>query len=120
MPFVKASLFLQLQTAAQAAADTNLIKLVANTDDSSEAKLPTAEPKLPAGPSNGKAPYGWADISVGNLVLAMEAPGGGWWESVVLAAEGDCSRCDGATGRTLPRFVRRRWQLALLHPAGRG
>src|SRR4051812_40519475 len=75
VPFVKASLFMALQTAAQGAADANLIKLAVNTDDSSEAKLPTAEPKPTAGPSNGKAPCGWADIGVGNVVLALEGPG---------------------------------------------
>jgi len=38
VPFVKASLFLQLQTAAQAASDTNRSKLIGNAGDGSEAE----------------------------------------------------------------------------------
>ena len=105
---------------AQAAADANPIKLVTNADDNPEAKLPTAEPKPMASSPNGKAPYGWADISVGNLVLATEAPHQGWWESVVLEAEAELFTLKWRDWPDLPRFVRRRWQLAILHPAGRG
>src|SRR4051812_28491384 len=90
VPFVKAALFLQLQTAAQGAAEANRPKLGASTADSSAAEDPPApEPKLPAGAANGKAPCGWADIDMGSLVLACEGPGEGWWESVVLEAEAE-------------------------------
>ena len=120
VPFVKAALFLQLQTAAQAAADASSAKLAASTADSSEAEEPpTPEPKRPAGPSKGKAPCGWADIDVGSLVLATEGPSEGWWESVVLEAEAELFTLKWRDWPDLPRFVRRRWQLAILHPAGR-
>ena len=74
------------------------------------------KPPLPA---NGKAPCGWADIEVGSLVLATEGPGEGWWESVVLGAEAELFTLKWRNCPDLSRFVRRRWQLALLHPAGR-
>src|SRR3954470_16537649 len=55
VPFVKAALFLQLQTAAQAAADASRAKPTASAADSSEAeKAPTPESKRPAGAANGK------------------------------------------------------------------
>jgi len=120
VPFVKASLFMALQAAAQAAADANSAKLVASADDSSEAKRLTVEPKSPAGPVNRKAPCGWADVDVGSLVLATEGPGDGWWECLVLEAEAELFTLKWRDWPDLPRFVRRRWQLALLHPAGRG
>src|SRR4051812_13706104 len=120
VPFVKASLFIALQAAAQAAADTNSAKLVASADDSSEAKRLTVEPKSPAGPVNRKAPCGWADVDVGSLVLATEGPGDGWWECLVLEAEAELFTLKWRDWPDLPRFVRRRWEFALLHPAGRG
>ena len=120
VPFVKAALFLKLQTAAQAVADEGRAKLVAIAGGGSEAvKLPATEPKPPAGPPKGKAPCGWADIDVGSLVLATEGPGDGWWESVVLEAEAELFTLKWRDWPDLPRFVRRRWQLAILHPAGR-
>ena len=120
VPFVKASLFMALQTAAQAVSDAISVKLVASVDDGSEAKLPAAEPKPTAGPSNGKAPCGWADIDVNSLVLALEGPGQGWWEAVVTEAKNDLFTLRWRDYAHLPHIVRRRWQLALLHPAGRG
>ena len=120
MPFTKASLFMALQTAAQAAADAKPVKLVASADDGSEAKLPITEPKPTASSPNGKAPVGWADLGVGSLVLACEGPREGWWEAVVLEEEADLFTLRWRDWPTLPRFVRRRWQLAILHPAGRG
>ena len=119
VPFVKAALFLQLQTAAQAVVDESRAKLAASTADNEAEKPSTAEPNSPAGLSKGKATCGWADIDVGSLVLACEGPGEGWWESVVLEAEAELFTLKWRDWPDLPRFVRRRWQLAILHPAGR-
>ena len=114
VPFVKASLFLAVQTAAQAAAGANGGRM---STDNSEAE-PVPEPPRPPVSSSGKAPCGWADIDVGSLVLASEGPGEGWWESVVLAEEAELFTLKWRDYPDLPRFARRRWQLALLHPAG--
>jgi hypothetical protein len=120
VPFVKAALFLQLQTAAQAAADVNRRKLIADAADDSEAEnWATAEPKPSAVSLIGQAPCGWADIDVGSVVLASEGRADGWWESVVIEAKGDLFTLIWEDWPDLPRFVRRRCQLALLHPAGR-
>jgi hypothetical protein len=119
VPFTKASLFMALQAATQAAADAKPVKLVVSADDGSEAKLPITEPKPTAGSPNGKAPCGWADIDVGSIVLASEGRADGWWESVVIEAKGDLFTLIWEDWPDLPRFVRRRCQLALLHPAGR-
>ena len=69
---------------------------------------------------NRKAPCGWADVDVGSLVLATEGTGDGWWECLVLEAEAELFTLKWRDWPDLPRFVRRRWQLALLRPAGRG
>ena len=78
------------------------------------------QPKPLPIPANGQAPCGWADIDVNSLVLATEGPGDGWWECLVLEAEAELFTLKWRDWPTLPRFVRRRWQLAILHPAGRG
>lgn len=117
VPFVKASLFLALQTAAQAAAGANGGRMSADSGEA-EPVLTPEPPRSPVSPK-GKAPCGWADIAVGSLVLASEGPGEGWWESVVLAEEAEVFTLKWRDYPDLPRFVRRRWQLALLHPAGR-
>jgi hypothetical protein len=77
------------------------------------------QPKPLPIPANGQAPCGWADINVGSLVLASDGPGEGWWKSVVIEAKGDLFTLIWEDWPDLPRFVRRRCQLALLHPAGR-
>jgi hypothetical protein len=51
--------------------------------------------------------------------LASSGPEDGWWESVVLEAKADLFTLKWRDWPDLPSFVRRRWQLALLHPAGR-
>jgi hypothetical protein len=77
------------------------------------------QPKPLPIPATSKAPCGWADINVGSLVLASDGPGEGWWESVVIDAKAaDLFTLRWRDWPTLPRFVRRRWHLALLHPAG--
>ena len=121
VPFVKAALFMELQTAAQGASGANGDKRVTDTAGGAGAeKQATAEAKPSASPPTGKPPCGWADLGVGSLVLACEGPSLGWWEAVVLEEEADLFTLRWRDWPTLPRFVRRRWQLALLHPAGRG
>ena len=43
----------------------------------------------------------------------------GWWESVVVEVRDDLFLLIWQDWPELPRFARRRWQLALLHPTGR-
>ena len=51
--------------------------------------------------------------------MRVEGPGEGWWEAVVLGLEAELFTLKWRDYPDLPCFVRRRWQLALLYPAGR-
>ena len=63
-------------------------------------------------------PTTWADIEVGALVLASEAPGHGFFETVVVGAPGgDLFELRWVGWPELPFFVRRREHIALLTEA---
>ena len=82
------------------------------------APVASAEATKPTSPSIVKQPCGWADIQVGATVLTMDPPNPDWYEAEVIAMQGE----DFFTLRwrdwpELPPVVRRRVQLALMHPA---
>jgi hypothetical protein len=126
VPFVKAGLFLELQTAALNSG-VKPLKLVTGPT-AGEVGEPSPAPPEPtpskkASKANGsgpvKQPCGWADIQVGAIVLASAPPKYfEWYECRVLAVEGEDSftlrYCDWPDE---PTFVRRRVQLGLMHPA---
>lgn len=126
VPFVKAALFLELQTAALNSGIKPLQLLTGPTPSGVNEPTPTApEPAAPSklskanGSGPGKQPCGWADIQVGAIVLAAAPPRHTeWYECVVIAIEGEdqftLRYCDWPNE---PPFVRRRVQLGLMHPA---
>jgi hypothetical protein len=74
--------------------------------------------------SDPALPASWADITVGSLVLASEAPMDGWWESVVIGVKDELFTLRWRDFPGQPVFARRRWHLAILPPStgipGRG
>ena len=62
-------------------------------------------------------PFGWEDIEVGAIVLAVAGPEYfQWYEAVVLAIEGESFELRYAEWPDEPTFTRSREQLALSHP----
>jgi hypothetical protein len=123
VPFIKASLYLELQTAALNSGITPLNPPTASTAGGGGQVKPGAPrlpppTKLPRSVGSAKQPCGWADIQVGAIVLTMEPPYRDWFEAEVVAVQGE----DHFTLRwrdwpELPPVVRRRVQLGLMHPA---
>ena len=65
-------------------------------------------------------PRSWGDIEVGQLVLALEAPGHGYWEAIVLAKDGDMLTIKWRDYPKMPPMTRHRASVALLKPTGVG
>ena len=126
VPFVKATLFLELQTAALNSGVKPLKLLTGPTASGVGEPSPAApesttsskKPSQASGSGPARQPCGWADIQVGAIVLAADPPYLGWYEAVVLAVAGQdrCTLrwCDWPDD---PPVVRCRVQLALMHPA---
>jgi hypothetical protein len=70
-----------------------------------------ADPKAAPG-----LPRGWDDIDVGQLVLAQEVPGEGWWETIVVARDNDMLTLKWRDYPKYPQLVRHRASVALLKP----
>jgi hypothetical protein len=70
-----------------------------------------ADPKAAPG-----LPGGWDDIDVGQLVLAQEVPGEGWWETIVVARDNDMLTLKWRDYPKYPQLVRHRASVALLKP----
>jgi hypothetical protein len=59
-------------------------------------------------------PRDWDDISVGHLVLAQEGAGGGWWEAIVIARDGDTLTMRWRDYPRYPKVMQNRTAVALL------
>ena len=123
VPFIKASLYLELQTAALNSGITPLNPPTASTAGGGGQVKPGAPQlppptKLPRSVGTAKQPCGWADIQVGAIVLTMEPPYRDWFEAEVVAVQGeDLLTLCWRDWPELPPVVRRRVQLGLMHPA---
>jgi hypothetical protein len=125
VPFIKASLFLELQTAALNSGIKPL--KLPGSPLPSVAPVPQPSASAPAAPTEPskntphgsvKQPCGWADIQVGATVLTKDPPNLDWYEAEVIAMrDGDLFTLRWCDWPELPPFVRRRVQLALMHPA---
>jgi len=125
VPFVKPSLFLDLQTAAL---NSGIQPPNRPTNppptDAAVPKLTAPAPVAPGEPPNGttprgvKQPCGWADLEVGSVVLTKDPPHPDWYEAQIVAMQGeDLFTLRWLDWPELPLVVRRRVQLALMHPA---
>jgi len=82
------------------------------------AETPFTSPASPIVQSS-RLPQNWADIKVGDLVLAQDTdPADGWWQATVTAINGDLFwlRWPGSNGRGRP-FQKHRTMLGLMCPA---
>lgn len=61
-------------------------------------------------------PNDWDDIKVGSLVLAWDRPNEGWYEAVVINVVDGACRLKWLDYPELKPIMRRREQLALMHP----
>src|SRR5271166_3590481 len=75
--------------------------------------LETDKDSLPA--ARG-LPRTWDEIAPGHLVIAQESLDNGWWESIVLDRKDDVFTLQFRDFPNLPRFVRHRSGIALMHP----
>jgi hypothetical protein len=62
-------------------------------------------------------PRSWDGIDVGHLVLATEAPGEGYWESIVVAKDNDMLTLRWRDYPNYPQFVSHRTTVGLLKPS---
>jgi hypothetical protein len=74
IPYIKRELFDQVQAAS-----------ATTTALAAKAKPGSAITATPV----AKPPRNWDDIAQGHLVLYQEGPRDGWWESIVMAREGE-------------------------------
>jgi hypothetical protein len=61
-------------------------------------------------------PASWDEIGPGHLVLAHESLKHGWWEAIVIEAKNGSFRLQYRDFCNLPKFVRARSGIALMHP----
>jgi len=124
VPFIKGSLFSELQAAAlnSGVKPLKLLTGPASTGvtEPTPAVLVTAvKPLKGTGTAPVKQPCGWADIQVGTIVLGAAPPRRTeWFECLVIAVEGEdlytLRYCDWPKE---PPFKRRRVEIGLMHPA---
>ncbi len=70
-----------------------------------------------SGPADPRYPHSWAGIAIGSLVLITEGEEDGWYEAVVVASKpGGEFTLQWRDWPDLPLLVRRRDEMALLHP----
>jgi hypothetical protein len=61
-------------------------------------------------------PASWDEIGPGHLVIAHESLKHGWWEAIVIEAKNGSFRLQYRDFCNLPKFVRDRSSIALMHP----
>jgi hypothetical protein len=74
IPYIKRELFDQVQAASST-----------TTALPSKSKAGSSVSGMP----DARTPKNWDDIAEGHLVLYQEAPKDGWWESIVIARDGE-------------------------------
>ena len=68
-------------------------------------------PPLPSG-----LPQNWGSIAVGNMVLAYEGPGEGYWEAIVISRDADIVVLRYRDYPKVPKFERHISTIALINP----
>jgi hypothetical protein len=117
VPFIGKEVYERLQ--ALAVGSTGAI--------TADIRLATQSPEKPAGgdgscfgksnPGDPRYPRSWAGIAIGSLVLITEGEEDGWYEAVVVASKpGGEFTLQWRDWPDLPLLVRRRDEMALLHP----
>jgi hypothetical protein len=73
--------------------------------------VPAILPSLPSG-----LPQNWESIAVGNMVLADEGPGEGWWEAIVIARDNAILTLRYRDYPKAPKFERHISTIGLINP----
>jgi hypothetical protein len=126
VPFVRRDLFARLVTLAGAEAGLSLAGGSTTAPDETPKQPPAiagaAEAPPPPRPGDrtfvgSPQPSDRAEIGLGSVVLALEAPGEGWWEAEVIGVNGAVFSLRWCDYPTQPTLLRKATELALL-PAG--
>src|SRR5260221_1540674 len=91
VPYVRRDLYAKLVAAAGMTAQTGQPSSAATTRDLAKAGSHQN--------GEGTLPKTWGEIGGGHVVIALDEPGEGWYEAIVVETVATCSRCDGATTR---------------------
>ena len=67
----------------------------------------------------GTLPKNWGEIGAGHVVIALDEPGEGWYEAVVVETVGDMLTMRWRDYPRERRFSRHRFSVGLLYPHGR-
>lgn len=114
-PFARATLFsrvVELATGTNGAPST---EAAASVPDGAGAAADGSSAGSGSGvPSAPQRPQDWDEIGVGSLVLALEPPDEGWWESIVIGISGEALTLKWRDFPGERVFVRRRSEVALL------
>jgi len=119
-PFARATVFSKLVELAHVAQQAHGPSAGTEVAASTGNGLSAAADGFGASSSGGGAanapkwPVDWDEIGVGSVVLALEAPEYGWWESIVIGVNGQSVSLKWRDYPREPVFVRPRAELALL------
>lgn len=94
------------RTAAAAAA-----REATKSSEQAPAYVPTVLPPLASG-----LPQNWESIAAGNMVLADEGPGEGWWEAIVVSRDNEILTLRYRDYPKVPKFERHISTIALINP----
>jgi hypothetical protein len=106
VPFVRQDLYDKLLAAAANG----------NTDPSSPSNGSSGASGSTPGGSVPHLPQTWQSIGIGDLVVANDSQEDGWYEAVVVEANGDMLTLRWRDYPRERRIVRHRWRLGLLYP----
>jgi hypothetical protein len=109
VPFIRRDLYDKLVAATASG----------NPDPSNPSNGASAAASSPPGGSAPHLPQNWQQIGVGDLVVANENREDGWYEAIVVEANGDMLTLRWRDYPRVRRIVRHRLQLGLLYPGSR-
>ena len=111
VPFVRRDLYDKLLAiASNGKSHSTAPTTAASTTSPSSARPSGSSPNFPES---------WDKIGIGDLVVAQEGPEDGWYEAIVIEANGDMFTLRWHYYPRERRFVRHRNRLALLYPGDR-
>ena len=117
-PFARATVFSKLVELAQASNGDASPDLAASAANGAGAAADGGGAASGSGvPPAPKRPEDRDEIGIGSLVLALERPDEGWWESIVIGVNGEALTLKWRDFPGERVFVRRRTEVALLPTA---
>jgi hypothetical protein len=101
-------------------------KLVAAAGTPAQAGQPSSQPAASSGSAkagsqqngDGSLPKNWGEIGAGHVVIALDEPGEGWYEAVVVETSGDMLTVRWRDYPRERRFSVHRLSVGLLYPHG--